>query len=794
MNIKIESYYKFSHNHLKGLPLSFMLVFAVIIQPLSAHAEVLLEEMIVTAQKREQNIQDIGGSINAFSGEDARRYANDIGALAGQAPGVESYGNGSYLQSFFIRGIGLNEFAGNYNAPVAIHKDEVYISKNWQAAIPVFDIDRVEILKGPQGTLFGRNTTGGAVNFFNNTPTQEFEAYIRGTADEHERYSLEGVVSGALSENLLGRLSVYSGFGSGGPQLNLYDGEDHGTPDVTQFRGQLHWQDDNTRVKLMVYGGQDDSDIVAYKGPGIFNARGPGFCPEAIRGEVSLSPSSCAKFNGIAALNGRPELETEPEDIHTINQNRPPEKNDSFRGGYFRFEYDFDNITFTSLTSSDYYERDQFEDSDSTPIESADTNFYNELDQFTQEFRLSGTLFDDRANFVLGVFYQQDDLRQADSAGIGVDNPFNLPPANAGLPPRLVASFDQEIESFAVFLNNEYQLNDKLAVITGIRYTREETRLDGFTNVGLNDVFGIEDLPATLFVPGGIDSVTEATSELRPSISGITSDTHEDTDTSWKLGLNYNFDDETLLYTNISTGFRTGGFSVPFGGIIVEFDKEEVTAFEAGIKTRFAGGRAQFNAAVFQTETENAQVNVDDPLSLLVPLTRNLPEVETVGFEAALDYILTDNLQFKLGVSYLDSEVTDSGGSRITTIATDRSTPIQGNRLVNTPEWQINGQVNYARPFASSNMAFAASLDFRWSDDRFLEITNQPSELADAYTVVNGQIGLIQLEGKWDISLFVKNLFDEEYLTYVNNLPGPGFKIDVFGETRTVGVSAGYNF
>lgn len=751
-----------------------------------------LSVIVVTAQKRAQDSQDIGASISAFSEEEALLLGNDIGALAGQSPSVESYGNGTYLQSFFIRGIGLNEFSGNFNAPVALHNDEVYVSKNWQAARPNFDINRIEILKGPQGTIFGRNTTGGAVNFYNNEPTRDFEASLRFEADEFERYNVQGAISGPLTNTLSGRFSFYSGFGNGGPQFNLFDGEEHGAPDVHQFRGQLLWEGNDTRVKFLAYGGIDKSEVQAYKGPGIFNANGPGFCPEAIAGQVSLAPDTCAKFNGLAAADGRPELETEPADIFTINQDRPGEKDDSFYGGYLRIEHDFSTVTLTSLTSYDRYNRDQFEDSDSSPIASNNLDFFNELDQFTQELRLTGQLFNDRLNFVLGGFYQHDDLLQIDSLNLS-ETPFNLPPANAGLPPRLVGIFDQSVDSVAVFFNGEFEVTDRLTFIAGLRTTSETTEIDnGQTNAGLNDVMGDADIPATLLVPGGIDSLDDTTSVANPTNDGITDNRRTDTNVSWKLGVSYDLAEDVLAYANISTGFRTGGFSIPFGGSIVEFEDERVLATEAGLKTRFANNRIQLNTAFFYTRTRDAQVNVDDPLSPIVPITRNLPEIETFGFEADVKAQVTEEFSVNFGLSYLDSQVTDSGGALVTTIA-ENPLPLQGNTPVNTPDWQISGAANYARPI-SENVAFFISADARWVDDRFLEITNAPADAAGSYTVVNGRIGLTEIDGKWDLTLFAKNLFNERYLTYTNNLPGPGFKLDIFGEQRSFGLSVGYKF
>ncbi len=727
-----------------------------------ALAQFTLEEIVVTAQKRSQSIQDIGFSVAAIGEEDAARYAADAGALAGQIPGVESYGSGSHLQSFFIRGIGLNEFAGNFNAPVAIHKDEVYVSKNWMTTRPSFDIERIEVLKGPQGTLFGRNTTGGAVNYYTKAPTADTEGYVRLSADEFSRYGIEGAIGGALTDNLDGRLSLYRSFGSGGPQDNLFDGEEHGEPDVTELRAQLQWNLENTFIRLLAYDGSDKSETPAYKGPGIFNAGG-GFCPEALSGAVSDNPARCFKF---ANVTGDPDIEIEPNGLRTINQSQPPERDDSFYGGYLRIEHDFGDTLLTSITSFDQYDRLHLEDSDSTPIASADLSYFNDLEVFSQELRLTGSAADKRLNYVAGLFYQKEELRQADSLNAS---------ANPGpLPPRLVGQFDQEVDSAALFFNADYQLSEQLTLTVGGRYTEDKTDIQAQTSVGLNDVRGREQLPATTI------AVVDALDDDRT-----------DTDFSWRLGLSYGLNDTTLLYTNIATGFRTGGYSVPFGGAIVEFDPEELFSTEVGYKSDITD-TLRLNAALFFYQYDDLQVNVDDPVSPIVPVTRNIGESETYGFEADLTWLAMDNLEIRLGYSYLDAEFTETDRA-MTTISEAGPIPLQGNTPVNSPEHQFNGFVEYTASLSPA-LNWSAQADFRWVDDRFLEVTNQPADTADAYTVVNLSLGIASADGSWDAFVWAKNVTDEDYITYINNLPVVGFKLDIYGEQRSVGLSASYYF
>ena len=727
----------------------------------SALAANELEEIVVTAQKRSQSIQDIGFSVSAFDDEDAARFVNDIGSLAGQSPGVESYGNNSYFQSFFIRGIGLNEFSGNYNPPVAVHNDEVYVSKNWATARPSFDIQRIEVLKGPQGTLFGRNTTGGAVNYYTKAPTDETERYLRGSADEHARYSLEGAVSGALSDNVNGRLSFYRGFGSGGAQFNQFTNDDHGAPDITEIRAQLQWNmSDATTVRALVYGGDDQSELQGYKSPGIFNdvvATGVGgFCPEALSGEILRNPGSCNKFLG---LTGDDNLEFEPNDIHTINQNNAPEKDDDFAGGYLRIEHDFGNMVLTSITSYDDYERFNQEDADGSPIVSNDVRYVNELELFSQELRLTGTAVNDKLDYVVGLFYSDEDLFQADLLEF-FESPLGIPLAGQ------FGGFEQTVESIALYFNADYALSDKLTLTLGGRYTEDETDIVAATGVILPDRV------TTVSVDALVDSRT-------------------DDDTSFRLGLSYDLDDDTLLYANLATSFRTGGYSVAFGSTIIEFDEESVESIELGYKSDLSD-TVRLNAAGFFYKYDDRQVNVDDPISPIVPITRNIEESEVFGLEADLTWLAGDNLELKFGYAYLDAEFTETD-LVMTTISSLGPIALEGNVPVNAPEHQFNGSLQYSNSL-TDQLVWAAYIDFRWVDERFLEVTNQPADTADSYAVINASLGIQSTDGTWDASLWVKNLTDEEYLTYVNNLPGAGFALNVFGEQRTVGVSVGYKF
>ncbi len=761
--------------------------FSILLLACSTAAVAQIEEIVVTAQKREQSAQDIGLTVEAFDKDSYRELtAGSLDGLAAQLTNVQAYASNSFLQSVHIRGIGLNEFQGQYDSPVAQHVDEVYISKPWMLSRRQYDIGRVEVLKGPQGTLFGRNTTGGAVNFYTNEPAETFGANFELGMDEHERYSVQGMVTGPLSEDMKGRLSFLSEFGNGGPQKNLFTGDEHGAPELFDFRGQLLWERDNLRVHAVVHGGIDKGEKVAWKGPGIFNFGAPGLCPEVLTGAVTKNPSACAKFAGFATLAGFPQGEFEPEDKFTINQNTPPRVDDTFYGGHIRFDYDMDWATLTSITAYEYYERIQREDSQSDIFNSTSTHYYNKMNQVSQELRLTGD-YSERLRYVLGLFYEHDDLDQVDGSDLSEQPLPGIVPPFAN---QFFDQFNQKVDSFAVFAHTEYDITSQLDLNFGVRYTVDSIEIkDGLLGLGSLPQTGKEKFVTpcliTTFPAGPIGS--PACPFLGPE-APLFADSRTDQNFSFRLGLDWKPDDDLLVYANLTTGYRSGGYSLPFAGAATEFDPEKLLAVEIGFKSQFLDNTLQINGALFRYEYDDVQVNVDDPVSPLVPITRNVGKQENTGVEGDVIWQPTANWYLRQGVGYLDAEY----GSTDRIISTYAGPiPLDGKRPVNSPKWTYNGVLRYQQPvFANWNIIIMT--DYRWIDDRFLEATNQLFDAAEAYWVVNLRGALASQDGKWEVAVFAKNVFDEEYLTYINNIAF--FKLDIFGETRTVGVTLRYQF
>ncbi len=746
-----------------------------------------LEEVIVTAQKREQSVQDVGLTVSVFD-EDAFRELTrgTLDGLAAQMSNVQAYAANTFLQSVHIRGIGLNEFQGQYDSPVAQHIDEVYIAKPWMIARRHYDVQRVEALKGPQGTLFGRNTTGGSVNFYTNAPSQDFAASLQFGIDEHERYVTEGMINGALTEDLSGRLSMSTEFGSGGPQKNLFTGEEHGAPNIIDLRGQLLWEGENLTVRALVHGGIDKSEKVAWKAPGIFNLGG-GFCPELLTGEVIKNPETCAKYAGLAILNGFPDAEFEPGDAFTINQNTPPAVDDTFYGGYLNWEYDMGWAKLTSITAFEYYERIHREDSQSDPFDSTSTHYYDEMNQVTQELRLAGNLAE-QWRYVLGFFYEHDSLDQSDGSDLSGQLLPILPPFAT----QFFAQFKQDFESIALFGHTEFDFTDNLTINAGLRVTTDHTKVNDVL-LGLGNLPQVGDekfvTPCLITtVPGGPIG-TPACPFLGPE-APFYDDDRRDNNLSWRVGLEWTPEgsEDFMIYGNLTTGYRNGGYSLPFAGAATTFEPEKVFSQEFGVKSQWLNRTVQVNAALFQYLYNDVQVNVDDPVSPLVPITRNIGEQKNVGAEVDVNWVPDDRWFFRQSAGWLQA-VYENTDRVISTYAGPIS--LEGKHPVNSPKWTYNGAVRYEQPiFAGWNGSLG--FDYRWVGKRSLEATGQPFDSVGSYWLANMRAAVTSADKKWEVAIYGTNLFDEEYVTYINNIGF--FRIDIYGQTQTFGATVRYQF
>ncbi len=689
-------------------------------------AAVEIEEIVVTAQKREQSLNDVGIAVTAFNDQSIRELGlSQPIDLAAQTPNLNINDTlSNSIPNISIRGIGLNDYAVNNNPAAGIYVDEIYLVSPAMLSFQLFDLERVEVLKGPQGTLYGRNTTAGIVNFVSRKPTDVFEANISVGAGNFDRFTLEGAISGQITSGLNGRIALQTTRQGEGHQFNRATGKDVGEVDRTSLRGIIDWQlSENTNAVLSLHSGSDKSDTWLLK---VDNA---------------LTPDDDAFFPGDPfSAAGRPDTFLDIEN----------------NGASLVINGDLsESLNLVSVTGYEDYSRRHVEDRDGTALAYLDGEFLNDIEQISQEFRL--TYSNSSLTVIVGMFVENDEVATRDH----FDAPELLEPLGLGRS-AIGNEYTQETNSAALFLHTEWQFADDWKLTTGLRYTDEEKEY--------RDVF-------TFLIP---DGGTE--SQLFTPVTN----NYDVSDVSGKIGLDYTGADNALWYASISKGFKSGNFQGQLAFTpdpLAPFDEENLIAYEIGFKSRFLDNSLQFNGSVFFYDYQDIQIYgpiFDSPVGPLFGID-NAGDAEVTGAEFDLVWRLTGGLDIGLGLGLLDTEITDSVLPGVA----------QGSELPNSPEINFNANIKYSRNIGD-NLLAEAILDTSYKDDVNYDIVRAPVEaVEDGYWLTNLRLGVsapkTENGGGWGVHFWTKNLSDERYRTQVLT-SSVGFG-ETWGLPRTYGLT-----
>jgi len=566
-----------------------------------------IEVIMVTAQKRVQSINEIGVSMTAFSDDDLKNLGItqplDLAAQTSNLNINNTFQNS--IPNVSIRGLGLNDYAVNNNPATGLYVDEVYLSSPAMLSFQLFDVERVEVLKGPQGTLYGRNTTAGTVTFVSKKPTEDAEGHVSLDYGTFGRTTLEAAVSGELAEGLTGRIAGKTVQQSEGHQYNRYTQDEVGEVDTTSFRAMLNWKPKDTLdILLNVHSGTDKSDTWLLKVDNSFTDTDDSYFPG--------DPYS-------SAGNADTGMDVESQ------------------GAALTVNWDLsDKLLFTSVTGYEKYERHVLEDRDGSELVHLDAEYLNKIDQKSQEFRL--TYVSDEWVLIGGAFYGVDEIETRDRFDTS-DLPF---------PFKSVGNeYKQEAKAAGIYVHSEYNLNEDYKLTTGIRYTDETKEFfDAFTFIYADNI------PSE----GGTQT------DIFPKVSND----YDVTDLSGKLGLDYSGFEDTLIYGSISKGFKSGNFQgqLTFTPSDLEaFKEEEVIAYEVGFKSTLLDSTLQLNGAAFFYDYSDMQMY--GPLFFLEGVGAlfgidNVGDAELKGMELDLTWYAFDGLDINLGLGLLDTEVTKS--------------------------------------------------------------------------------------------------------------------------------------
>ena len=726
----------------------------------SANAAVL-EEIIVTAQKREQNLQDVGISVTAFTGEQLDNLgATNTTDITQQAPGLQLFTYTPSLIVFNIRGVSQNNFIDTLEAPVAVNVDNAYVASLNGIGQQMFDMDRVEVLRGPQGTLFGRNATGGVIQYFTNAPDEEeANGYIKAGAAEYENFFVEGAVGGALAPNLRGRFAGRWEQADGYTESVTPGVRDTNGKDGFALRGSLQMDvTEDLLVDLKVYYSEDN---------------------DAPTGGYVAYASKADRETGYSAT---PESSPITGDVH--------KHANGIQGGLDRevtsvtgqITWDLnEHIQVVSVTNYMDIFKDYYEDAGGGYIPNFPYNPVADTEQITQELRLSGDY--DRFRWQLGGYYMDLEI-------IGMD--FVSGEFVSALPDgQLNADWNLDSENWSVFGQVEVDLSEQVTLIGGVRYSMDDKQYSLVNSAAGGGAF----LGPDFYVAPG--EVFFNTAWIPPEFTEIDYD-----DWAARAQLDWRPNDDLLVYAAFNRGIKGGNFTTFFSTLENLQHKEEVLySYEVGFKRTLPEQAMRLNATGFYYDYKNYQAF---GLIAAFPEIRNT-DAEAYGGEIELAWSPAERLDLLAGISFIDSEIDEVPTVQDFFGIVLPLQHIENNELPNAPSFSINFLARHTWPFAGGELAF--QIDGNYNDDQYLDVFNSAASREEAYFIGNLRLTYITGDDKWELGAFVRNFTDTKHRLYLLDLAagdlfvppdvpptGDGIIEQVYGPPRWAGGFISYRF
>ena len=756
---------------------------------------VALEEVIVTAQKRSENIDKVAMSIQAYSAETLQRAGvDDPSGLARLTPGLTFARSSANTPIYTLRGIGFNTPNLSSTSPVGLYVDEVAYAYPYMGNGPLFDVERVEVLKGPQGTLYGRNTTGGLVNFITAQPKPGLDTSLTAEFGNYETHNLEGFINVPVSDTLSIRLAARSERSDEGWQKSISRGDRLGDKDRLGLRASALWTPtDRLKANFTASYWRDKSDTVA---------------TQAIVARPEQSAFASPGLAAAARTNWRnDEADWDPTSASTTSPR--PTTDSEFYAATARIDFELgDNLSLVSLTGYNHIQRNDYNDQDGTALPIFGFRSIGKIGSFSQELRLVGEF--DRVSVIGGAYSSFDritDNQVGTYIGSSTGGLLRFLAQNLIDPTNQLYSAQQYANGFAnygnklsetdrsqsVFGNIDYKLTDKIKLTGGLRYTKDVLK-NGACSTDYNGVtLPIWNTSVHLIaggVPGGSPLVVTngclTYSADFQSIAPFAKPTLTEDNVAGRLSAQYTFDDNVLTYATLSKGYKSGAVPVLPAFSETQYTpatQESVTTFEVGTKATLFDHRLRTNVAAFYYDYEDKQLFSEVPDVVFTALKRivNVPKSEVYGGELDVAWQVTSDLQLHGGASYTKSEIKTFIGYD----TLGQAQNFAGSAFPYTPKWQLSGGGAFDTPL-NDRLGLTASLDASYQSSTKTALGNETGLYLKAYAVVSGAVGIYQLDKSWRVELYAKNLFDENYWTTADVATDTAYRIP--GMPRTVGL------
>lgn len=781
-----------------------------------------LQSVVVTARRVEEDLQTTPVTVSAFDQQALEtRGILDTSELGNFAPNVtldstsQFSGASSTLQGF-IRGIGQLDFAINTDPGVGIYVDDVYIARTVGAVTELYDIAQVEVLKGPQGTLFGRNAIGGAINVRTARPDNVFSARGSISYGRFNFVGIDGVVNLPLTDNLFSSVAFSSNQQDGFQQRLVFDGLgaenliplgvsnaadtnglDGGGLDNQTIRGKLLWEAnsrfettfsvDYSRIRdaappgtLVALAGSEEAAAFGVDANGLVNGALSGLF-NACTVESALPPGALPPvcgLTGVASVNSDDNPNNNipifdgqfiPDDIDTTFATGANFSNIDSWGISNISTYELtDNLDVKTVLAYRELSANFGRDIDNSPLDIDQTSFIIEQNQFSAELQLNGSLVDDRLKFTAGAFYFQESAFQLDQV-----------PLAGGLL-NIFGPNEQDTTAFALFGEANFELTDRLTVFGGLRWTdeRKELQLDQQNTTPFFGVVfaGAVDADGDTPFPRSNADGTPNVNFLGPEALQVANFS----DVSFRAGINYKLTDDVFTYFTFSQGFKSGGFTTrltaPFnpnfdgavglGGLDgIVFAPETSDNYEIGIKADLFDNLLRANLAAFWNEYQDIQIVVQRGIT---PANENAGDARIRGIELELEAYPTEGLVLVGSAGYLDAEYTNIDPLAVPVTIDDR--------LPNTPEFSFATAATYTTPVFSDRAELLLNLNYSWKDTIANDAQNTPELIQGPVGLLGGQIKIGPSDKNWAFSIIGRNILNKRFIgSGFNSGPGVSF-------------------
>jgi len=726
-----------------------------------------LEEIVITARKISESLQDVPIAVSAFTAESLKKKGlSNISQVGDYTPSLimdftSALTGSSASITTFIRGIGQSDFLLTIDPGVGLYVDGVYVARSVGGIVDLLNLERIEVLKGPQGTLFGRNTIGGAINIVSAMPGEDFSINADATIGSFNRRDLRLTVDIPLIEDkLLSSLSFSTKNRDGYARRIPFTGE-HG-PDIsypTQAIGQnTELGDENTFTAKGIFQLQASDRLQAtliidatrsrehsaaskllnvYPGAtqlaGLYNGCIAGAIPVQVCGPAFNLNGDANPLNDRTPYDGR----FITDDPYTTYGTGPNFSNLDLFGAALTLDYDInDNIDFKSITAYRKLEAEFGRDGDNSPITMDHTSNLYKHSQFTQELQLTGVSFDSKLKWLAGLYYFEESGRDNVFVPLGGIPFLNLDELN------IVNNV-----SYAAFGQATYSFTDGLSMTAGLRYTKENK----------------DYRPVHRELVSGVLLVPDDTAELDIS------------DISPRIGVEYRWNENFFTYVSVSKGFKSGGFT----GRTVDpqpaarpFKPEKVWAYEVGFKSDLADGRVRLNGAAYYTDYSNLQVVNQEGIT---PITVNAGKAEIKGGELELQAMITDSLVLTVGLAYTDAKYVE--------ISDPFATISTASKFANTPEFSSTVGLEYTVDLDNEGTLLFHG-DWNYNSTIYNNAENTPELTQPALHLFNAAVTYSHPGDQWELIFGGRNLTDERYLVSGFNQPGVGFTEGTYARPR----------